>query len=113
MAGIKGMIQGTCPKCEKGKIFETRGNILLGKVPRMHAQCPSCGYVFEKEPGYFLGAMYVSYALTVAEMIALFVLFFAFLPLWLFFIVLAGVIVLLSFFNFRVSRIVWIHMFPR
>lgn len=29
----------------------------------MHAQCPKCALRFEREPGYFTGAMYVSYAL--------------------------------------------------
>lgn len=29
----------------------------------MHDHCPSCGLKFEREPGYFLGAMYLSYGL--------------------------------------------------
>ena len=29
----------------------------------MHERCPVCGLKFEREPGYFLGAMYISYAL--------------------------------------------------
>ena len=29
----------------------------------MHERCPVCDLRFEREPGYFLGAMYVSYAL--------------------------------------------------
>ena len=29
----------------------------------MHERCPSCGLKFEREPGYFLGAMYLSYGL--------------------------------------------------
>jgi len=31
----------------------------------MHDRCPVCDLKFEREPGYFLGAMYVSYALGV------------------------------------------------
>lgn len=113
MSVVKGVLNGTCPKCEKGKIFESKGNIFLARVPKMNHECPNCGYKFEKEPGYFLGAMYVSYAMTVAEMVAMFVLIFAFVPMWLFFIILTVGIVLLSFFNFRISRIAWIHMFPK
>ena len=30
----------------------------------MHERCPVCGLKFEREPGYFVGAMYMSYALT-------------------------------------------------
>ena len=29
----------------------------------MHDHCPVCDLRFDREPGYFLGAMYVSYAL--------------------------------------------------
>jgi hypothetical protein len=29
----------------------------------MHERCPVCDLKFEREPGYFLGAMYISYAL--------------------------------------------------
>jgi len=29
----------------------------------MHPSCPVCGLKFEREPGYFLGAMYISYGL--------------------------------------------------
>jgi hypothetical protein len=32
----------------------------------MHDRCPHCGLVFNREPGYFLGAMYVSYGLALA-----------------------------------------------
>jgi len=27
----------------------------------MHERCPACGLRFEREPGYFTGAMYLSY----------------------------------------------------
>ena len=29
----------------------------------MHIRCPDCGLRYEREQGYFIGAMYVSYAL--------------------------------------------------
>lgn len=29
----------------------------------MHERCPVCDLKFEREPGYFLGAMYISYGL--------------------------------------------------
>lgn len=30
----------------------------------MHARCTVCDLVFEREPGYFVGAIYVNYAVT-------------------------------------------------
>jgi uncharacterized protein (DUF983 family) len=43
-----------------GRIF--RYSIFRG-FPRMHDRCPVCDLKFEREPGYFLGARYVSFGL--------------------------------------------------
>ncbi len=32
----------------------------------MHDRCRACGLLFEREQGYFVGAIYVNYAVTVA-----------------------------------------------
>jgi len=37
----------------------------------MHDCCPACGLRFNREPGYFLGAMYISYSLGLAVIVAL------------------------------------------
>jgi hypothetical protein len=31
---------------------------------RMHERCPACALVFEREPGYFVGAIYLNYGAT-------------------------------------------------
>jgi hypothetical protein len=36
----------------------------------MPARCPACGLVFEREPGYFVGAIYLNYGATVLTAIA-------------------------------------------
>ena len=41
-----------CPRCHHGKVFNG--------IFSMNVRCPVCRLVFEREPGYFLGAMYVS-----------------------------------------------------
>ena len=32
----------------------------------MNDRCPACGLRFNREPGYFLGAMYISYGMALA-----------------------------------------------
>jgi uncharacterized protein (DUF983 family) len=49
-----------CPRCRTGTIF--RYSIFRG-FPKMYDRCPVCNLKFDREPGYFLGAMYVSYGL--------------------------------------------------
>lgn len=53
-----------CPRCREGKMF--RGTFTMNDL------CPVCGMVFEREQGYFFGAMYFSYALAVAILTPLF-----------------------------------------
>lgn len=50
------LLRQRCPACREGKIF--RGLV------KMNDPCPVCGLIFQREEGYFLGAMYVSYFLS-------------------------------------------------
>ncbi|MCW4467806.1 DUF983 domain-containing protein [Flavobacterium sp. MFBS3-15] len=112
MSALAGIITEKCPKCGKGKVFSKKGNPLLFQMPRMNEHCPVCHHKFEKEPGYFFGSMYVSYALTVAEMIITLGLTWFFLDSIVGVIVMIAIMsILLSTFNFRISRMIWIYMF--
>ena len=56
-----------CPRCAKGDLFVSNHRLpFSGKPFRMKKYCPECGLKYEKEPGYFYGSMFVSYALNVA-----------------------------------------------
>ncbi len=57
--------QQKCPRCRRGKMF-THRFYHLSKFQEMHAHCPVCGVSFEPETGFYWGAMYISYAITVA-----------------------------------------------
>jgi uncharacterized protein (DUF983 family) len=60
LSTLSDILHQRCPRCRRGSIF--RYSIFRG-FPRMHERCPVCDLKFEREPGYFLGAMYVSYGL--------------------------------------------------
>lgn len=45
-----------CPVCGQGKLFAG-----LFRVPD---NCPSCGAPYAREPGFFLGSIYINYGLT-------------------------------------------------
>lgn len=111
MSAIIDIITEKCPKCGKGHVFNRKGNPLLFQMPRMNEHCSECNHKFEKEPGYFFGSMFVSYAIAVAEMIIFFFLIHSFedrIPVLILMIALLSI--LLSTFNFRLSRMVWIYM---
>lgn len=57
---VKGILRQLCPRCRSARMF--RSSIYLG-FPKMHECCPACGLKLQREQGYFLGAMYISYGL--------------------------------------------------
>lgn len=46
-----------CTLCGVGRLF-------AGWL-KMHKNCPHCGVSLEREPGFFLGSIYINYGLTV------------------------------------------------
>src|SRR5205807_4916870 len=44
-----------CPRCCRGAIYQAG--------MKMNVRCPECDLLLEREEGYFMGAMYISYAL--------------------------------------------------
>lgn len=103
-ARLGAILAGRCPRCDRGTIF-ARGL-------RMNERCPACGLAFEREPGYFAGAMYVSYGLALPIVFTLAMALSFVFPSWSFerVIAVAAVLFLPSVpLVFRYSRILWIH----
>lgn len=79
----------------------------------MNSHCPCCGETYHKEPGFFYGAMVVSYMLNGALFI------FAFLGIYIpfdieaitFILTLSALVVALSPLTFRLARLVWLNVF--
>jgi hypothetical protein len=78
----------------------------------MHAACPVCGLKFEREQGYFLGAMYVSYAVSVPVVLGLVATFWLAMAWPYDLALLAAFVAYLPFVPFvaRFARVVWIHV---
>jgi uncharacterized protein (DUF983 family) len=51
----RGMLK-RCPRCGGGKLYD-------GWF-RMKERCPTCGMRFEREPGFFVGAYLINFAIT-------------------------------------------------
>ena len=54
-----------CPRCGRSKLF-------AGWF-RMRRKCPTCGLDFDREPGFYLGSIYINYGLTAVLMTIYFV----------------------------------------
>ncbi|EHQ24546.1 DUF983 domain-containing protein [Mucilaginibacter paludis] len=103
-------LHAKCPRCRTGNMF---ANSMYGfKGQKMNEFCPHCHLKFEREPGYFYVAMFVSYAMNVAQMVTLavgtYILTGSSSP-WLYITILLGVAFALSPFNFRYSRVILLY----
>jgi uncharacterized protein (DUF983 family) len=103
------ILRQSCPRCRTGKIF--RYSVFRG-LPKMYERCSVCNLKFEREPGYFLGAMYISFGLALVTIALLAVLLWALTgwgitkdTLWavVLFLPLAPAITLFA-------RVLWIHL---
>jgi uncharacterized protein (DUF983 family) len=109
MTWLEGALRLRCPRCREGAVY--RCPVWKGWLD-MHERCPVCGLKFEREQGYFLGAMYVSYALAIPPYIAL-VAAFSLLAHWRYEAALAGAFV--AYLPFvpmaaRLSRVLWMYI---
>ena len=107
------MSKGLCPQCRQGKMFKYP-IWKISKFAEMNENCPVCGLKFEVEPGFWYGAMFVSYANTILLLVFMGVgMFYLFNdPATIYYIVAITVTsILLVPFNFRISRSVFLHLF--
>jgi len=113
MGILSSVLRNKCPRCHEGDLFLTKNPYSFSNIDKMPDTCPNCGQKYWIEPGFYYGAMYISYALTVALSVAVFV---AMIVLWHFdikwylglnFTAMAVLFPLI----FRLSRSIWAHIF--
>ncbi len=115
MSKLYSIATNTCPKCNVGAFFKTNNPYDLKNFDKLNSYCEYCGESFKREPGFYIGAMYISYALTVAMTVTAFVGFVLIFDFKIEY-VLAGLILailLLLPILFRTARIIWINIFVK
>jgi uncharacterized protein (DUF983 family) len=106
---LQSIARQRCPRCRQGPIF--RAPLWRGFLA-MHERCAVCGLKYEREPGYFLGAMYFSYALSIPPVLAIMLLFWRFTS-WPFdLVILAAFVSYLPFVPAvtRWARVLWMYV---
>jgi len=107
------IVSSSCPQCHQGNLFVNKNPYKLKDWDKMHENCSHCGLKYELEPGYFQGAMYVSYALGVALAVSVFLVvyyFFGLNPI-VFLTFETIVLVALAPVIFRLSRSIYMNFF--
>ena len=109
LSTVGDILRQRCPRCRTGTIF--RYSIFRG-FPKMHDRCPVCDLRFEREPGYFLGAMYVSYALGLVIVALLAALLWSVTGWWITKDTIWAVLLFLPFAPTitLLARVLWIYL---
>lgn len=108
---VYSMFNLKCPKCHEGDLFPT-GSFSFDKPFDMHDRCPHCGQDYLPEPGFYYGAMFISYIFT-AWFCILFVLFVHWVLGWSTMASFAALIAVMAFFfvyTFRLARSIWLNI---
>lgn len=118
-ASLKGkrlysIFNSKCPRCHEGDFYISKHPYQIKNFGKNYEKCSHCDFKFEKEPGFFYGAMYVSYALTVAFSVAIGVAIFVLFPTASYkvymFSILLGLLFLMPL-SYRLSRVIWMNFF--
>ena len=108
------LLQGKCPRCRKGDIFKHPVIGHLSQFNKMNETCPHCEVRLEPEPGFYQGAMYVGYGITVMVIMLVSLALYLFAKgasAYVYMFTVIGVMILLIPFNYRYSRIIYLYLF--
>lgn len=104
------MVGMKCPRCHEGPLW--RSPLYKLKLYDMHENCPVCGLKYEREVGFWYGAMYVAYtfssgALLIVMLVTMLVLKWELPSVF----TAVGITALIGFtYNARLARSVWISL---
>lgn len=107
------IIHFKCPYCHEGDFFSAHP-YNLAKTGDTPDNCPVCKGKFAIEPGFYYGAMYVSYAIGVGVSVASWVALHTLAPtapLWAQVSVVLATLVMGGPFFYALSKIIWANMF--
>ncbi len=78
---------------------------------KMNSTCPVCGMEFEREAGYYTGAMFISwfFQIFIVGPVSLAMMFTGFL-FWQIILVSAALLVIFTPLFFQYSRVLWLYL---
>lgn len=108
---LKSIVSLKCARCHTGNLFPT-GSFSFTRPFEMNKKCPHCDLDLEPEPGFYFGAMFISYIIS-GWFCIFFILFFHWVLDWSLnasFALLLGLLAIIFVWFFRFSRSVWLHI---
>lgn len=110
---LTGILNQRCPRCRQGQLF-THSALNLAHFTEMPPACPVCGQAYEPEPGFYWGAMYISFAFSTGIMLVVGLAVYYLLgdpDTWVYTTAVAVVALLFTPLSLRYSRTLMLYLF--
>jgi len=103
-----------CPICHEGEYWKGKNPYDLKNFATDREICSECGHKYEIENGFYVGAMYISYGISIAFAVATFMAVYVLFPntpyyFYIFYVI--GSIFIFMPISFRASRLIWMNLF--
>ncbi|WP_231403187.1 DUF983 domain-containing protein [Hymenobacter guriensis] len=102
-----------CPRCHTGPLFRYPA-YQLRRFDAMYEACPVCTQHYEPEVGFYWGAMYISYGLSVGIVVLVGLTLYYLAgdpPVWVYITSVAFAVILLTPLLFRYARALMLYWF--
>ncbi|MCF6214126.1 MAG: DUF983 domain-containing protein [Flavobacteriaceae bacterium] len=111
-AKLYGIFKNKCPQCHNGDFFIESNMFTFKNVLKIHERCSNCHLKYMIEPSFFYGAMYITYALTIAVAFVIslmgYLMGLSFIGVLIF---ISIILTILSPLSLRLSRLIYINIF--
>lgn len=100
-----------CPQCREGKLFSV-SVLSFQKLSDVNKTCTVCGANFIPEPDFYYGAMYISYAFSVALVITSLTAINVLIEvpeLWMYLTTMVGLNIVLLPVMLRYSKVLYLY----
>ena len=107
------ILKNKCPQCQEGDLFISHP-YNFKEFGKKHINCPECNLKFEREPGFFYGSMYISYAIGVGIFVAWWILktlLFPTMEAGTMVFIMAFLQIALAPLSMYASKLIWLNLF--
>ena len=109
---FSGFVKMKCPKCRLGDLFIVKSPYNLNRIAEMPEHCRCCGQSYFPETGFYFGAMYASYMLSVAFSVVVTAIYWLLFGFNMWGIIIADIVLLIAAFPYlyRCARAFWLSV---
>ena len=111
-SAFESIIGANCPQCREGKLFSVP-LISYRKLSQINSKCEVCQANLNPEPDFYYGAMYISYAFSVALVITALVALNVLLEkpaLWMYLVLVLVLNIVLLPLMLRYSKVLYLYL---